>query len=121
MKVVLGNRDARNLVTVGLEAARAAHADPKDPRYIPDQGGVDADAGVALLSTPLAGKTATVVEVPDDVPLVEALTTITHPSGVWARNVHDAAARPAWVAGDSPALVAALAEHYGCPVRELEG
>lgn len=66
----------------------------------------------------LPGKHCTTANIPDGMPLVEALTNITHPSGVWGH--HSDADAPAWVASDWPALAAALAEHWGCELRQPE-
>lgn len=62
------------------------------------------------------GKRCTLVRPPDDIPLGELFTTITHGNGVWAYHSDDP---PAWVAveSDNPKLASALAgllsEHYG--------
>lgn len=66
------------------------------------------------------GKRATVVDVPDEVSLSEAFTTITSPQGVWAFHAREGS-MPAWVASDSPGLASLLAEHFGgIEVRDLE-
>lgn len=120
-RVVLGNRDARSLVTVAAEVGRAAHDDDGDDRYVP-AGGEFADeaAGTVQLSTPAPGRLATLVLLPDGTRLGEAFTTVTAPGGAWAANVHTPGASPAWVASDNGSLAALLAEHYGCEVRELD-
>ena len=78
------------------------------------------DNGATLTPMP-RGKRATVVDIPDDTPLVTALATITHDTeGVWAKHATPGA-RPAWVASDSPALATVLAEHFGgIEIRDLE-
>lgn len=70
-----------------------------------------------FIRTPLPkGKRCTTVQPPDDIPLAEMFTTITHGSGVWGFHSDDP---PAWVAveSDNPKLATALAgllsEHYG--------
>ena len=92
MRVVLGNRD--HIIRVTTE------------------DGDTAEPGVK-------GKQATVVDFPDGTSLMEALTAVTHPQGVWAYQAK-AGATPAWVASDTPGLAAVLAEHFGgIEVRDL--
>jgi hypothetical protein len=64
------------------------------------------------------GKRCTTIDIPDSWPLLEAMTTILHPTGgVW---VHHADEPPAWVASTDAALAAALAGHFGCELRTPE-
>lgn len=119
-RVVLGNRDARNLATVAAAVGWAADADPADPRYVPAVGEVDEVAGTVQLSVPAPGKRATLVVLPASTRLGEAFATVTAPGGVWAAQVHTPGAVPAWVASDNASLAALLGEHYGCEVRELD-
>lgn len=66
------------------------------------------------------GKRATVVDPDESESLSQVFLNITAPTGIWATHAADGAA-PAWVASDSPALAALLAEHYGgIEVRDLE-
>ena len=71
--------------------------------------------------TPMpVGRRATRCMFPDTWPPADLLTAVTHPEqGVWARHALPGAS-PAWVASDNPQVAAALADHYGCPVRTLE-
>jgi hypothetical protein len=67
--------------------------------------------------TPLDGKRCTKVVTPEGMKFVEALTTITHQS-LW--EAHSNAAGPAWVAANDPTLGRALADHWGCELRDVE-
>jgi hypothetical protein len=51
---------------------------------------------------------------PDEVDLGEALISMTHPTGVWARQSPD---KPKWVASDNEALAMVLGAHFGVEVR----
>lgn len=101
MRVVLGNRNAVQTVK---------KADPENP-----EGDL-----VDSVETMTRGKRATEIEIPDETPLIAALTSITHPQGVWANHATDGA-KPAWVASDNEMVAQALAEHWGgIEVRELD-
>lgn len=106
-RVVLGNRNA-------------VHS--------PDDG----ETSVALPK----GKRATVIELPDGMDVVTALTSITHAEGAWAKHVDHRIEKvtggdgkvvdvsvphtPAWVASDDPLLADVLARHFGTPDKPLE-
>lgn len=97
MRVVLGNRHAISGTSQVVDGETQTVVDPM-PR----------------------GKRATIVDIPDELPLGQALTAITHPQGVWASHAKPGAV-PAWVASDSPGLAALLAEHFGgIEIRDLE-
>lgn len=116
-RLVLGNRDARNLVTVGAQVARSRHVDPADPARL---HAVDDAAGTGELSVPIEQNTATIVVFPADASLGDMFTDVTKPGqGVWSAHTHTDTSKPAWVASDSAGLASLLAEHYGCPVRDL--
>lgn len=116
MIVVLGNRDARDLIYSPLDEARRRDADSDDPGRIYDH-----NDETARLSIPAKGKRATWVgPFPEGVSLGEAFTTIIAANGVWVNQTHSDDSKPAWVASDSPGLAALLGEHYDCEVRELE-
>jgi hypothetical protein len=86
------------------------------------------------------GKRATVVDFPPGTPLTDMIKTVLDPQGVWAyhavgvegeqvapdgstvvREAIHKTAKPAWVASDSEALAAVLAEAFGgIEVRDLE-
>jgi hypothetical protein len=61
------------------------------------------------------GKRCTRVELPDGMPLPEAVTSLTAAGGVWAS--HSDAPAPAWVASTDPNLGAALGAWWGCEIR----
>lgn len=67
--------------------------------------------------SPLEGERVTYVTMPPSYSLLESVTAITHPSGIWA---HHADAPPSWVWSDNEALQALLAESFGCPVGRPE-
>jgi hypothetical protein len=60
------------------------------------------------------GEAVTETPIPDGYPLMEVLSSVTLPGGIWER--HSAADAPSWVSSDRPGLADTLAEHYGCPV-----
>jgi len=63
-----------------------------------------------------AGKRCTFMVTPEDMGFAEAFVNITAPgSGAWA---YHSDGPPAWVASDNAAMAAALAEHFGCEVRD---
>jgi hypothetical protein len=129
-RVVLGNRDARNLLTVSIDAALARHHDEKDPATI--WGGLDGDglparrddtAGLANLSEPVRGKRAVIAVLPDDreLSLDDAYTAFTAKDGVWSNQTHSDDSRPAWVASDWPELAQRLAAHWwGTAIRDID-
>lgn len=118
VRVVLGNRDARNLDTHAIDKARAIDKDTHDPRRLHDE---DEERGLARLSVPVAGKQATLVVLPPGTTLAEAFLTVTAPGGVWASSTHGAGSTaPAWVASDEEALAVLLVSHWGCPRRDLD-
>lgn len=119
MRVVLGNRDARDLVALAREEAQRVH-DADDDRYIPPDAEVDETAGTVRVSVPATGTRATLVDLPGDVTLASAFAIITAAGGVWAAHTHRPDATPAWVASDSDSLAALLADHFGVEVRELD-
>lgn len=94
LRVVLGNRDA-------FHTEQQTHP----------------EGDTTVVRVPLKGKSCTDVRFPPGIPLMEAAISITHAQGVWAANSNG---QPAWVASTSPPLATLLAEHYGCPVRDLE-
>lgn len=61
-------------------------------------------------------QSTTIIQIPPDFAFDEALTTIT--KQLWP---HMSAAPPAWVDGDDPELVAAVAASFKCPQGEPEG
>lgn len=80
-------------------------------------------AAVAVLDgerVPTAGKFCTRIVVRPDATLLEAVTEISSPNGVW--QAHSDAA-PAWVAAEGPnadAIAQILAAHYRCEIRQPE-
>jgi hypothetical protein len=69
---------------------------------------------------PLTGKLCTRVVVRPDATLMEAVTEITSPNGVWRAHSDGS---PAWVAAEGPgadAITQILAAHYKCAIREAE-
>ncbi len=120
MRVVLGNRDARDLVAMPREVAQQIHDDADDTRYIPPDAEVDDIAGTVRVSAPVSGTRATLVDLPGGVTLAAAFAIITAPGGVWAAHTHRLDSTPAWVAADSDSLAALLADHFGAQVRELD-
>lgn len=66
------------------------------------------------------GKRATVIDLNDDDTFGEQLANITGAQGIWAAHAVEGAT-PAWVAGEDPTLVAAVAAHYGgIEIRKLQ-
>jgi hypothetical protein len=63
----------------------------------------------------LPGNRVTTIPIPAHDSLTDAMANITKPDALWARS---SAADPTWVTCDDPALEAALANHYGCPIGE---
>ncbi len=94
--VYLGNRDAVEVVD--------------DPTHTPDEG-----EPLRKTRRPAPGKRCTTIIVPPGTPLMEALHTITVPTGVWQAHSDGT---PAWVASTNPTLAAVLAEHWQCEVRD---
>jgi hypothetical protein len=68
----------------------------------------------------LPGKQATVIDIDESTSLGSAFQSITSPvKGIWASHSAEGAT-PAWVASDSPAMAAILAEHFGgIEIRKL--
>jgi len=81
-------------------------------------GEVDDRGEHVKVRTPIEGKRCTIVQPPDDISVAEIITTLTHPSGVWA--AHSNADAPAWVASTDPELTQVLASVWGCEARDPE-
>lgn len=93
------------------------------------------DNGVTRFALP-KGKRATVIDIPEEATIYDALVAITAPDGVWAAHTsvtdektgeltaldrNGKPHRPAWVASDDPALASVLAAHFGgIEIRDLE-
>lgn len=77
----------------------------------------DSDTG-AHEDRPLTGPRTTFYGPPGEWGLLEKLQSLVGGNGAWEWHSTEP---PAWVDGDEPVLVAAVAEHYGCPTGRPEG
>lgn len=97
MRVLLGNRDAFNVVNV------------------PDGKG-----GITTERQRAAGNFRLDIDFPDGVGLSEAFANVTARNGIWANHTLGNDSKPAWVASDSAELASLIAAEYDCEVRELD-
>jgi hypothetical protein len=110
MRVVLGNRHA-------VHQIRVHRRDDDGGLVLDDDGSPIVDEVVVKMPR---GKRALDIQPEDGDTLADVFRNITHPAGIWASHAAEGAT-PAWVASDSPALAALLAEHFGgIEVRELD-
>jgi hypothetical protein len=72
---------------------------------------LDRDSSGAVLE----GNRVTTFTILDEDDLDTRMRTLVHDDGIWPRH---SSAPAAWVDGDDEELVAALAEHFDCPVGE---
>lgn len=68
---------------------------------------------------PVEGSRETAIDVPDEYTLAQGFMAITHPQGVWANHAVEGTV-PTFVASDSAALAALLADHFDIEIRELQ-
>lgn len=74
-----------------------------------DDDKTDAPDHEREIGTPPTG--SVFISLAENMPLAEAIATITNARGVWDRQVPDE--RPLWVAADNALLAQVLADHWG--------